>query len=71
VVDKTTEKLAWSANTLRYEDLTPTEVRMTETRSGALTMWKGCAAPAAARASITATELAMEGMTGQSEETFV
>lgn len=36
------------------------------TRSGALTMWKGCAAPAAARAAVVATELAMEGMTGPS-----
>ena len=41
-------------------------VPIRQTRSGALTMWKGCAAPAAARASIAATELAMEGMTGPS-----
>jgi len=41
-------------------------VPLRQTRSGALTMWKGCAAPAAARASITAIELALEGMTGPS-----
>ncbi len=37
-----------------------------QTRSGALTMWKGCAAPAAARAAVFAAELAREGMTGPS-----
>jgi 2-methylcitrate dehydratase len=37
-----------------------------QTRSGALTMWKGCAAAAAARAGIYAAELAKEGMTGPS-----
>ncbi len=37
-----------------------------QTRSGALTMWKGCAAPAAARAAIFAAQLAQEGMTGPS-----
>jgi 2-methylcitrate dehydratase len=37
-----------------------------QTRSGALTMWKGCAAPAAARSAIFATELAKEGMSGPS-----
>jgi 2-methylcitrate dehydratase len=41
-------------------------VPLRQTRSGALTMWKGCAAAAAARTSITAIELAMEGMTGPS-----
>ncbi|HEX2829130.1 MAG TPA: MmgE/PrpD family protein [Burkholderiales bacterium] len=41
-------------------------VPIRQTRSGALTMWKGCAAPHAARASVTATELAREGMTGPS-----
>ena len=37
-----------------------------QTRSGALTMWKGCAAPAAARSAIYAAELAKEGMHGPS-----
>ena len=37
-----------------------------QTRSGALTMWKGCAAPAAARSAIFAAELAKEGMSGPS-----
>jgi 2-methylcitrate dehydratase len=37
-----------------------------QTRSGALTMWKGCAAAASARAAIFAAELAKEGMTGPS-----
>ena len=37
-----------------------------QTRSGALTMWKGCAAPAAARSAIYAVELAKEGMSGPS-----
>ena len=37
-----------------------------QTRSGALTMWKGCAAPAAARAAIFAAQLAKEGMPGPS-----
>ena len=37
-----------------------------QTRSGALTMWKGCAAPAAARAAVYAVELAKEGMCGPS-----
>jgi len=41
-------------------------VPIRQTRSGALTMWKGCAASAAARAAIFATELAKEGMTGPS-----
>jgi 2-methylcitrate dehydratase len=41
-------------------------VPIRQTRSGALTMWKGCAASAAARASIFATDLAEEGMTGPS-----
>lgn len=35
-----------------------------QTRSGELTMWKGCAAPAAARSGVFAAELAREGMTG-------
>jgi 2-methylcitrate dehydratase len=35
-----------------------------QTRSGELTMWKGCAAPAAARSGVFAAELAKEGMTG-------
>ena len=38
-----------------------------QTRSGALTMWKGCAASASARAAIFAADLAKEGMTGPSE----
>ena len=37
-----------------------------QTRSGALTMWKGCAAPAAARMAVYAVELAQEGMRGPS-----
>jgi 2-methylcitrate dehydratase len=37
-----------------------------QTRSGALTMWKGCAAPAAARSAVYAVELAKEGMSGPS-----
>ena len=41
-------------------------VPIRQTRSGALTMWKGCAASAAARSAIFATELAKEGMTGPS-----
>jgi len=38
-----------------------------QSRSGELTMWKGCAAPASARSAISAAELAAEGMTGPSE----
>jgi 2-methylcitrate dehydratase len=38
-----------------------------QTRSGELTMWKGCAASASARSAIFAAELAREGMTGPSE----
>ena len=37
-----------------------------QTRSGALTMWKGSAAPAAARAAVFAVDLAREGMSGPS-----
>lgn len=38
-----------------------------QSRSGALTMWKGCAASAAARAAILAVQLAEQGMTGPTE----
>ncbi|HVZ44921.1 MAG TPA: MmgE/PrpD family protein [Ramlibacter sp.] len=38
-----------------------------QTRSGELTMWKGCAASAAARSAIVAAQLAAEGMTGPTE----
>jgi 2-methylcitrate dehydratase len=38
-----------------------------QTRSGELTMWKGCAAPASASFAIAAAELAGEGMTGPTE----
>ncbi len=41
-------------------------VPLRQTRSGALTMWKGCAAPAAAKDGLFAALLAMEGMTGPS-----
>lgn len=41
-------------------------VPLRQTRSGALTMWKGCAAPAAAREGLYAALLAKEGMTGPS-----
>ena len=37
-----------------------------QTRSGALTMWKGCAAAAATRAGVFAASLAQEGMLGPS-----
>lgn len=41
-------------------------VPLRQTRSGALTMWKGCAAPAAARDGLYAVLLAQAGMTGPS-----
>jgi 2-methylcitrate dehydratase len=41
-------------------------VPLRQTRSGALTMWKGCAAPAAAKDGLFAALLAREGMTGPS-----
>ncbi|MES2999859.1 MAG: MmgE/PrpD family protein [Pseudomonadota bacterium] len=38
-----------------------------QTRSGELTMWKGCAASASARSAIFAVQLAQQGMTGPTE----